>query len=138
MSMADCAKSIGCEWRTFHASLSANADTISRARNAKDARAQTLHDMAIKNIMTAPETFTDQNGTTRIDAAAASWKKTQIDALSKLAGQIDKQFADKRDDTLTVTVSPLQSYLADIQARGSSLPIAKGRTFDNAEIDADI
>jgi hypothetical protein len=28
--------------------------------------------------------------------------------------------------------------LADIQARGSSLPIAKGRTFDNAEIDADI
>lgn len=46
----------------------------------------------------------------------------------------NRLYREKTDSTLAVTISPLQTYLSEVQAKGIPLPIHKGITINNEDV----
>ena len=80
--------------------------------------------------------FKDSKGQDRYVAnpSAVQRAKIQID-VRKWMAQVNnrKLYGDKVDNTLELTITPLQEYMREVIRKGSSIPVNAGRLIDNED-----
>jgi len=128
---------IGCSYDTMVDYLSQRGDV---SRRAREARADALHDRAIAQLSAEPTYIIEikgENEVKRIDSASVQLIKMRLDGAAKLSGILSKRYQDQSKQEVTVTLSPLASFLQSIQESGNNLPLGQGRTIEHDQEDTD-
>lgn len=121
VSVASMGRSLGIPVATLYQHMVKQTE---RYEETQKVRARRLHEYSIAQLYEDPERIADANGNYRIDPSSVALLQYRTREASRLAGILDRKFADRAQVDVTHTASPLADFFAKIASQGSTVPIA--------------